>query len=132
MTGAPRYAFAATVVLSGCGGARSGAWGTPFGRKEKEKPLDGGINYHRDASVRRIPAHAQVAIAAAVMLGAFLQVLDTSIVNVALPYMQGSFAASVDEVTWVVTSFLVSNGVMIPMTGWIAARMGASAISSCP
>ncbi|MBF6571601.1 MAG: DHA2 family efflux MFS transporter permease subunit [Candidatus Binataceae bacterium] len=63
-------------------------------------------------------------VAAAVMLGAFLQVLDTSIVNVALPYMQGSFAASVDEVTWVVTSFLISNGVMIPLTGWIAARVG--------
>lgn len=63
-------------------------------------------------------------VAAAVMLGAFLQVLDTSIVNVALPYMQGSFAASVDEITWVVTSFLVANGVMIPMTGWIAARIG--------
>ena len=63
-------------------------------------------------------------IAAAVMLGAFLGVLDTSIVNVALPYMQGSFAASVDEIAWVVTSYLVATGVMIPLTGWIAARVG--------
>jgi len=63
-------------------------------------------------------------VAAAVMLGAFLGVLDTSIVNVALPYMQGSFAASVDEITWIVTSYLVATGVMIPLTGWIAARIG--------
>ncbi len=63
-------------------------------------------------------------VAAAVILGAFLGVLDSSIVNVALPYMQGSFAASVDEITWVVTSYLVATGVMIPLTGWIAARIG--------
>jgi len=63
-------------------------------------------------------------VAAAVMLGSFLGVLDTSIVNVALPYMQGSFAASVDEITWVVTSYLVATGVTIPLTGWIATRIG--------
>jgi len=63
-------------------------------------------------------------VASAVMLGAFLGVLDTSIVNVALPYMQGSFAASVDEITWIVTSYLVATGVTIPLTGWIAARIG--------
>jgi DHA2 family multidrug resistance protein len=63
-------------------------------------------------------------VAVAVMLGAGLEVLDTSIVNVALPYMQGSFAASRDEITWVLTSYLVSNGIMIPMTGWMSARFG--------
>ena len=71
------------------------------------------------------PVHAHKwLVAAAVMLGAFLGVLDTSIVNVALPYMQGSFAASVDEITWIVTSYLVATGVTIPLTGWIAARIG--------
>ncbi|MGH7933210.1 MAG: DHA2 family efflux MFS transporter permease subunit [Candidatus Binataceae bacterium] len=75
------------------------------------------------------PAHAIGAdhkwlVAAAVMLGAFLTVLDSAIVNVALPYMQGTFAASVDEITWIVTSYLVASGVTIPMTGWIAARIG--------
>jgi DHA2 family multidrug resistance protein len=55
-------------------------------------------------------------VAIAVMLGTTLEVLDTSIVNVALPHMQGSFSASVDEIAWVVTSYLVANGVMIPMT----------------
>ena len=63
-------------------------------------------------------------VAVAVMLGATLEVLDTSIVNVALPHMQGSFSASVDEITWVLTSYLVSNGIMIPLTGWISARFG--------
>lgn len=63
-------------------------------------------------------------IAIAVMLGTTLEVLDTSIVNVALPHMQGSFSASVDEIAWVLTSYLVANGIMIPMTGWISARFG--------
>src|SRR5271163_3838740 len=63
-------------------------------------------------------------IAIAVMVGTILEVLDTSIVNVALPHMRGSFSAGVDEITWVVTSYLVANGIMIPMTGWISARFG--------
>jgi MFS transporter, DHA2 family, multidrug resistance protein len=63
-------------------------------------------------------------IALAVMLGTVLEILDSSIVNVSLPHMQGSFSASIDEVTWVVTSYLVANGIMIPLTGWISARFG--------
>src|SRR5450631_4766086 len=63
-------------------------------------------------------------IAVAVMLGTALEVLDNSIVNVALPHMQGTFSASVDEIAWVLTSYLVANGIMIPMTGWISSRIG--------
>jgi MFS transporter, DHA2 family, multidrug resistance protein len=63
-------------------------------------------------------------IAIAVMLGATLEVLDTSIVNVSLPHMQGSFSASRDEVTWILTSYIVANGIMLPLTGWISARFG--------
>ncbi len=63
-------------------------------------------------------------VALAVMLGATLEVLDTSIVNVSLPHMQGSFSASVDEVTWILTSYIVANGIMIPLTGWISTRVG--------
>jgi MFS transporter, DHA2 family, multidrug resistance protein len=63
-------------------------------------------------------------IALAVMLGTTLEVLDSSIVNVALPHMQGAFSASLDEIAWVVTSYLVANGIMIPMTAWISARSG--------
>ena len=78
--------------------------------------------------VQRVESHKWL-VALAVMLGATLEVLDTSIVNVALPHMQGSFSASVDEVTWVLTSYLVANGIMIPLTGWISSRFGASATS---
>jgi DHA2 family multidrug resistance protein len=63
-------------------------------------------------------------IALAVMLGTTLEVLDSSIINVALPHLQGAFSAGVDEIAWVVTSYLVANGIMIPMTGWISARFG--------
>jgi MFS transporter, DHA2 family, multidrug resistance protein len=64
-----------------------------------------------------------------VILCALLEVLDSSIVNVALPYMQGSFSASVDDVSSVVTTYLVAAGIMIPTTGWIAGHGGASATS---
>jgi len=63
-------------------------------------------------------------VAVAVMLGATLEVLDTAIINVSLPHLQGSFSASTDEITWVLTSYLVANGIMIPLTGWISARFG--------
>jgi DHA2 family multidrug resistance protein len=69
------------------------------------------------------PTHKWL-IAVAVMLGCALEVLDTTIVNVALPHMQGSFSASIDEIAWVLTSYLVANGIMIPMTGWISSRFG--------
>ena len=80
------------------------------------------------AATSPVPEHAEPThkwlIAIAVMLGCALEVLDTTIVNVALPHMQGSFSASVDEIAWVLTSYLVANGIMIPMTGWISARFG--------
>ncbi len=63
-------------------------------------------------------------IAIAVILCTILEVLDSSIVNVALPHMQGSFSATIDEVTWVVTTYMVAAGIMIPTTGWIAGRFG--------
>ena len=70
------------------------------------------------------PAAHKWLVALAVMLGATLEVLDTSIVNVSLPHMQGSFSASRDEVTWILTSYIVANGIMIPLTGWISGRFG--------
>jgi MFS transporter, DHA2 family, multidrug resistance protein len=76
------------------------------------------VESHRPPSLRKW------LIAVAVMLGTILEVLDTSIVNVSLPHMQGSFSASVDEIAWVLTSYLVANGIMIPLTGWISSRFG--------
>ncbi len=63
-------------------------------------------------------------IAAVVALAAFMEVLDTSIANVALPHIAGSLSASVDESTWVLTSYLVSNAIVLPASGWIAGRVG--------
>lgn len=59
-----------------------------------------------------------------VALAAFMEVLDTSIANVALPYMAGSLGASNDQSTWVLTSYLVSNAIVLPMGGWLAAAFG--------
>src|SRR5262244_325152 len=63
-------------------------------------------------------------IAVVVSLAAFMEVLDTSIANVALPYMAGSLGASNDQSTWVLTSYLVSNAIILPMTGWLAGALG--------
>jgi MFS transporter, DHA2 family, multidrug resistance protein len=63
-------------------------------------------------------------VAVVVALGAFMEVLDTSIANVALPYMAGSLAASNDQSTWVLTSYLVSNAIILPISGWIAGALG--------
>lgn len=59
-----------------------------------------------------------------VTLATFMEALDTSIANVALPHIAGSLGASFDEATWVLTSYLVSNAVVLPISGWIANRIG--------
>src|SRR6266576_1268503 len=63
-------------------------------------------------------------VAVVVALAAFMEVLDTSIANVALPYMAGNLGASNDQSTWVLTSYLVSNAIVLPMTGWLAGALG--------
>src|SRR5258705_9714555 len=63
-------------------------------------------------------------IAVVVAMAAFMEVLDTSIANVALPYMAGNLGASNDESTWVLTSYLVSNAIVLPISGWFASVLG--------
>jgi DHA2 family multidrug resistance protein len=63
-------------------------------------------------------------VAVSVMLATFMVVLDSSIANVALPHIAGSLSASTDESTWVLTSYLVSNAIMLPASGWLARRIG--------
>jgi DHA2 family multidrug resistance protein len=63
-------------------------------------------------------------VAASVMLATFMEVLDTSVANVSLPHIAGSLSASSDEATWVLTSYLVSNAIVLPMTGWLGMRFG--------
>jgi DHA2 family multidrug resistance protein len=63
-------------------------------------------------------------IAMTVMLATFMEVLDTSVANVALPHIAGNLSASVDESTWVLTSYLVSNAIVLPLTGWLSSLFG--------
>ncbi len=64
------------------------------------------------------------AITFSVMMVTVMQVLDSSVTNVALPHMQGSMSAGIEEMSWVITSFLAANAIIIPATGWLSARFG--------
>jgi MFS transporter, DHA2 family, multidrug resistance protein len=63
-------------------------------------------------------------VAVAVMFATFMEVLDTTVVNVSLPHIASSMAATTEEATWAVTSYLVANAIILPMTGWLASRFG--------
>jgi DHA2 family multidrug resistance protein len=63
-------------------------------------------------------------IALTVTLATFMEVLDTSIANVALPHIAGGLSAGVDESTWILTSYLVSNAIVLPLSGWLSSIMG--------
>ena len=76
------------------------------------------------AHVRWKPRVNPWLIAMSVALAAFMEVLDTSIANVALPHIGGSLGASTDEATWVLTSYLVSNAIVLPLGGWASSLMG--------
>src|ERR1700723_3049941 len=71
-----------------------------------------------------LPKHTRVAITVCVILATLMQALDTTIANVALPYMQGSVSASQDEIAWVLTSYIVAAAIMPPPTGYLAGRFG--------
>ena len=71
-----------------------------------------------------VPKHNPWLVALTVTLATFMEVLDTSIANVALPHMAGSLGASQEEATWVLTSYLVSSAVVLPISGWLSNRFG--------
>src|SRR5262245_3623777 len=58
------------------------------------------------------------------MLATIMQALDTTIANVALPYMQGSLSATLDQINWVLTSYIIAAAIMTPVTGYLANRFG--------
>ncbi|MFB3813254.1 MAG: DHA2 family efflux MFS transporter permease subunit [Terriglobales bacterium] len=80
------------------------------------------------AAYRREVAVNPWIIAVSVMLGTFMEVLDTTVVNVSLPHIAGNLGATVEEATWVLTSYLVANAIVLPMTGWLANRFGRKRI----
>jgi MFS transporter, DHA2 family, multidrug resistance protein len=71
-----------------------------------------------------LPPRTRVAITICVILATLMQALDTTIANVALPYMQGSVSASQDEIAWVLTSYIVAAAIMTPPTGYLTSRFG--------
>jgi DHA2 family multidrug resistance protein len=70
------------------------------------------------------PQHNPWVIAMVVTMATFMEVLDTSVANVSLPHIAGNLSAGLDESTWVLTSYLVSNAVILPLSGWISERIG--------
>jgi DHA2 family multidrug resistance protein len=76
---------------------------------------------------RQTVPHPQInpwIIAVSVMFATFMEVLDSTVVNVSLPHIAGSLSATVDESTWALTSYLVANAIVLPITGWLANHFG--------
>src|SRR5207247_11347121 len=63
-------------------------------------------------------------IAIAVTLASVLELIDTSIVNVAIPHMMGNLGATIDEISWVSTGYIIANVIVIPMSGWLSSYFG--------
>ena len=76
------------------------------------------------AETRWQPTHNPWLIAVAVMAATFMEILDTSVANVALPHIAGNLSSTTEESTWVLTSYLVSNAIILPMTGWLGIYFG--------
>ena len=98
----------------------------------RERPVAGGARSN-ERRCRRHFAESQMrserlfnpwVVALTVTLSTFMEVLDTSIANLSLPHIAGSMAASYDEATWVLTSYLVANAVILPLSGWLTGLLG--------
>ena len=76
------------------------------------------------AATAQAPVVHRGAITACIMVATVMQALDMTIANVALPYMQGSLSATLDQVNWVLTSYIVASAIMTPPSGWLATRFG--------
>src|ERR1019366_8831877 len=103
-------------------------WPTPSARWSRSTPADTAIPQKPPAAASpMIGWHRGVnpwIIAMTVMLATFMEVLDTSVANVALPHIAGNLSASLDESTWVLTSYLVANAIILPMGGWFSMLLG--------
>ena len=101
----------------------SGAKATPdAGQAEAGPPQDGaggGLDFPE------LESSNYPLMIVGVMAASLLQILDTTIANVALPHMQSSLGATVDTITWVLTSYIIASAVALPLTGWLADRIGA-------
>jgi len=97
---------------------------------EAALPIEGGLSAAAQESIRR--THEQGftggrgpwAVALTVTMATFMEVLDTSIANVSLPHIAGNLSVSQDQSTWVLTSYLVSNAIVLPVSGWLSTKFG--------
>ena len=71
-----------------------------------------------------LPTGVRLIVTVGVMMAVLLQVLDTTIANVALPHMQASLSATQDTINWVLTSYIVSSAIALPISGWLADKVG--------
>ncbi len=78
----------------------------------------------RDRGAGAAPPINRTMITISIMLATIIQALDGTIANVALPHMQGSLSASQDQITWVLTSFIVAAAIATPLNGWLCDRFG--------
>jgi DHA2 family multidrug resistance protein len=82
-------------------------------------PVDSG-----EPTMKPLHGFGLVLATLALSLGSFMNILDISIANVALPTIAGDFAVSPTQGTWVITSYAVSEAIMLPLTGWLSSRFG--------
>lgn len=101
----------------------SGAQASPDAAQSEPKPPQGAARGGLDSPELETANYPLMIVG--VMAASLLQILDTTIANVALPHMQSSLGATVDTITWVLTSYIIASAVALPLTGWLADRIGA-------
>ncbi|MEO5706630.1 MAG: MDR family MFS transporter [Alteraurantiacibacter sp.] len=89
------------------------------------KPVAAGSPSAPPADVAQLPVKNHLLLIVGVMTASLLQVLDMTIANVAIPHMQSSLSASPDTISWVLTSYIIASAVAMPITGWLADRIGS-------
>jgi len=81
-----------------------------------------------EAAAHPLPTGQRLIVTVGIMAAVLLQVLDTTIANVALPHMQASLSATQDTINWVLTSYIIASAIALPMSGWLADRVGRKVV----
>src|SRR3982751_5426015 len=103
--------------------ARPATGAAPEAVRTAPSGLTGGAAAQTPAAAVRGDAHKYL-IALACVLASMMQVIDASIVNVAIPHMMGELGASIDEIAWVSTGYILASVIVMPLTGWLSAYFG--------
>src|SRR3569833_3469301 len=77
-----------------------------------------------EAATHELPTGRRLIVTVGIMAAVLLQVLDTTIANVALPHMQADLSATQDQIYWVLTSYIITSAIALPISGWLADRVG--------